>query len=177
MMRIFLLAGIVSGIAVAVPKIVDGQLTLKTPERQESTAAAETAAPEPASAAYVGGRDVVLTADSRGHFQGDFRINGRSVSGLIDTGATAVAINRSTARKVGVFLSPAMFKYRVMTANGAVKAARVELTSVELKSIRIRNVEAYVLDDDSLAATLIGMSFLNRLSSYRARDGKLVLTR
>lgn len=177
MMRIFLLAGIVSGIAIAVPKVIDGQLTLETPERQDTTAAVESTAPQPATAAYAGGRDVVLTADARGHFRGDFRINGRSVAGMIDTGATAVAINRSTARKVGVFLSPAMFKFRVMTANGAVKAARVELGSVELKSIRIRNVEAYVLDDDSLAGTLIGMSFLNRLSSYRARDGKLVLTR
>ncbi|MDA4847953.1 TIGR02281 family clan AA aspartic protease [Hoeflea poritis] len=176
MMRIFLLAGIVSGVAIAVPKIVDGQLTLPSPQKQETATVTEAAAMEP-EAAYVGGRDVVLTADSRGHFHGDFRINGRSVAGLIDTGATAIAINRSTARKVGVFVSPAMFKYRVMTANGAVKAARVELGSVELKSIRIRNVEAYVLDDDSLAGTLIGMSFLNRLSSYRARDGKLVLTR
>ncbi|WP_136657778.1 TIGR02281 family clan AA aspartic protease [Nitratireductor sp. XY-223] len=174
MMRIVLLAGMVSGIAIAVPKIVDGQLTLEKPEKQETV---KVIAPEPVATSYVGGRDVVLTADPRGHFRGDFRINGRTVTGLVDTGATAVAINRSTARQVGVFLSPAMFTYRVTTANGTVKAARVELDSVALKSIRIRNVEAFVLDDDSLAGTLIGMSFLNRLSSYQARDGKLVLTR
>ncbi|WP_419907702.1 TIGR02281 family clan AA aspartic protease [Hoeflea sp.] len=174
MMRIVLLAGMISGIAVAVPKIVDGQLTAAAPEQQKTVTVA---APEEPTAAYVGGSNVILAADASGHFRGDFRINGRPVTGLIDTGATAVAINRTTARNVGVFLSPAMFKYRVMTANGAVKAARVELGTVELKSIRVRNVEAYVLDDDSLAGTLIGMSFLNRLSSYQARDGKLVLNR
>ena len=94
---------------------------------------------------------------------------------MIDTGATAIAINQSTARKLGVYLTPSMFKYRVNTANGATSAARVTLQSVELKSIRVRNVEAYVLGDDSLGATLIGMSFLKRLTSFQARDGKLIL--
>ena len=173
MMRIFLLAAVVSGVAVAVPKVVDGELD---PTTSETAKQMHTAAPEQMPvAAYAGGRDVVIGADARGHFLSSFRINGRQVDGMIDTGATAVAINRSTARRLGVYLTPSMFKYRVDTANGTTRVARVTLQSVELKSIRLRNVEAFVLDDGSLGTTLIGMSFLNRLTSFQARDGKLIL--
>ncbi|MCY6382981.1 TIGR02281 family clan AA aspartic protease [Hoeflea prorocentri] len=172
MMRIFLLAAVVSGIAVAVPKVVDGQLGYTTEETAKPIRQTTEQAPV---AAYAGGRDVVIAADARGHYLSNFRINGKQIAGLIDTGATAVAINRSTARQIGVYLTPSMFTYRINTANGTTRAARVMLQSVELKSIRVRNVEAYVLDDNSLGATLIGMSFLNRLTSFQARDGKLIL--
>ncbi|MEX3011038.1 TIGR02281 family clan AA aspartic protease [Hoeflea sp. TYP-13] len=172
MMRILILASLVSGIAISVPKIVDGRLEKTVDSKPQATAMA---VKTPVS--YSSGRDVVLTADARGHFVGKFKINGRKVDGLIDTGATAVAINRSTARKLGVSVTPGMFKYRVSTANGATKAARVELRSVELGPIRVRDVEAFVLDDNSLGGMLVGMSFLNRLKSFQARDGKLVLKR
>ena len=123
------------------------------------------------------GGDVVLKADQNGHFSGTFKINGRKLEGMIDTGATTIAINRSTARRVGISLTSGMFKHKVGTANGTVLAARVTLKSVGLQSIRVRDVDAYVLEDESLSETLIGMSFLSRLKSYRAIDGQLVLER
>src|SRR5690349_2616700 len=50
------------------------------------------------------GRKVLLAADERGHFTTSFKLNGRQVDGLIDTGATLVAINISTARRIGISL-------------------------------------------------------------------------
>lgn len=55
-----------------------------------------------AASAMLTGRKVQLDADGRGHFIGDFQLNGRTVTALIDTGATVVALNRSTARRIGI---------------------------------------------------------------------------
>ena len=118
----------------------------------------------------------MLSAEAHGHYEGAFRINGRPVKGIIDTGASVIAINRSMARKLGVGVAESDFKYRLATANGTVPAARVVLRRMEIQSIRIDNVEALVIDDKSLTMTLIGMSFLNKLGSHQAKNGELVLT-
>ncbi len=174
MLRILMFAAIVSGIAMAVPNVIDGSLFSSNTPNSKSVSKS---APVNSKTVSYSGRKVVLTADNRGHFLGSFQINGRKVDGLIDTGASAIAINRTTARKLGLSVTPAMFKYQVSTANGTIRAARVILKTVKLKTIRVRNVDAYVLDDASLPGTLIGMSFLSRIGSFQAKDGKLILTK
>ena len=60
------------------------------------------------------------------------------------------------------------------TANGTVRAARVELNRVEVGGMVVRDVKALVLPDEALGQNLLGMSFLSRLR-WQQRDGKLVL--
>jgi aspartyl protease family protein len=57
-----------------------------------------------------------------------------------------------------------------MTANGKVKAARVQLKSIEIGTVAVRNVDALVVRGKQLNFPLIGMSFMKKLSSYTA-DG------
>lgn len=121
------------------------------------------------------GRKVRVPADMRGHYAADFRLNGRTVEALVDTGATVVAINTSTARRIGVRLSPSDFRHEVQTANGRARAAMAVLDSVEIGRIHVEGVRALVLEDDALAGTLVGMSFLNRLSRFHVEDGELLL--
>jgi aspartyl protease family protein len=128
-----------------------------------------------ASKGQLTGRKVRLDADERGHYRGDFRINGRPLDALVDTGATMIAINRTTARQVGVTLTPSDFKHEVNTANGTVKAAAALIDSVQIGRIQIKNVEALVLEDRALSGTLIGMSFLKRLAGFRVENGALVM--
>lgn len=116
-----------------------------------------------------------LRADRRGHHVAEFRLNNHRVMGMIDTGATTIAINESTARRAGIRLSRSDFVYQVQTANGTVNAARATLDEVRVGSIRIRNVEAMVLGDNALSTVLIGMSFMNRLRSFSYEGGTLVL--
>ncbi|MEL6436488.1 MAG: TIGR02281 family clan AA aspartic protease [Pseudomonadota bacterium] len=116
-----------------------------------------------------------IQRNPRGHYTAEFRLNRHRIEGLIDTGATTIAINETTARKAGFFLHPNDFKYDVSTANGTVKGAAVVLDMVEVGSIRVRNVEALVLPDQSLNTVLIGMSFMNRLRGFEYRNGDLVL--
>jgi aspartyl protease family protein len=114
-----------------------------------------------------------LAADASGHYRGSFRINGKPVEGMVDTGATSVAINESTARRLGFSGNALDFRYEVSTANGKTRAAFVMLDRVELDDIRVRDVQAAVLKDDALSSTLIGMSFLKKLSSFSVQDGAL----
>ena len=51
--------------------------------------------------------------NDQGHFVAQFRMNGRPVEAMVDTGATMVAINKSTARRLGITVIPADFKYSV----------------------------------------------------------------
>lgn len=125
--------------------------------------------------ATASGGTMRLRADAQGHYSGDFRINGRQVQGLIDTGATYVALNESFARRLGYTGNQLDFRYSVDTANGKTKAAHVTLDRVEIGGISVRDVEAFVLKDGALSSTLVGMSFLRKLASYSVADGSLSL--
>ena len=102
---------------------------------------------------------------------GEFKLNGRQVKALVDTGATLVAINASTAKRIGITLSPADFKYQVDTANGTARAASAMIDNLQIGRIYVESVQALVLDDKALDGTLIGMSFLKRLGKFEVADG------
>ena len=129
---------------------------------------------EPATEVLLG-RKVKIAADEFGHFNADFRLNGRSVGAMIDTGATLVAMNAATARRIGIKVMPADFKYKVRTANGETRAAGVMIEKLQIGRILVENVEAVVLDDHALDGTLIGVSFLKRLAKYQVENGALLL--
>lgn len=139
------------------------------------------AASQPAPQAQVQGqahyatgvRAASIRLDSGGHFSSDFRVNGIYVRGLIDTGATYVALNVSTARSLGLGLKKADFRHQVTTANGKTAAAMVMLDRMEVGSIKVRNVEAFVLEDKALSSTLVGMSFMSKLKSYHVKGNHL----
>ena len=137
------------------------------PSRTQSIAA------KPTAHYATGVRAAVVPMSREGHFSADFRINGRNVRGLIDTGATYVAINTSTARNLGLGLSNSDFRHQVRTANGTTSAALVMLDRMEIGAISVDNIEAFVLDDKALSSTLIGMSFMSKLQSYRVKDNRM----
>lgn len=121
------------------------------------------------------GRKVRIDADARGHFVADFKLNGRRIPAMIDTGATAVAINASTARRIGLAVTPADFDRRVSTANGTARAALVRIDEMQIGKVIVNDIDALVLEDKALSATLVGMTFLQRLSRYSVEDGALLL--
>jgi aspartyl protease family protein len=121
------------------------------------------------------GRKVVVDADARGHYSASFRLNGRQIDAMVDTGATLVAINASTARRIGISLNPSDFVHEVGTANGTTRAALVNVDNLQIGRIALENVQAVVLDDKALQTNLIGMSFLGRLGKFQAENGRLLL--
>lgn len=129
-----------------------------------------------ASAAPLSGTERIALSRG-GHYVAEFQLNNERVDGMIDTGASAIAINQTTARRAGIRLSDSDFVYTVNTANGQTRAAKAILNTVRIGSIRIDNVEAIVLDDRALDGVLIGMSFMNRLRGFEYANGSLVLRR
>ena len=113
--------------------------------------------------------------DKSGHYFGTFKLTGRKAEALIDTGASAVAINLSTARKLGLNIRPSDMKQVVNTANGKARATIAMLDRVEVGRITIDQVQAIVLEDQALSTTLIGMTFLNRLKAFKVDAGTLTL--
>ena len=134
----------------------------------------KSALPKVQKAALPNGR-ISLKADGRGHFFGTFQMNGKAVEGLVDTGASTIAINETTARKLGFTGNSLDFRYKASTANGMTDAARITIDRVEIGTIRVQTVEAMVLRDKALDGTLVGMSFLKKLRSYQVQDGDLTL--
>lgn len=116
-----------------------------------------------------------LQADKSGHFVTDADINGRNVRVLVDTGATVVALSYEDASSVGLRPGSLEFNVPVSTANGVAQAARVKLDQVSIDGIEVEDVEGLVLPQGALRGTLLGMSFLGRLSSFKVEDGVLYL--
>lgn len=125
--------------------------------------------PAPAADAGSGNGTHVITADGRGQFLTNGSVNGRSVSFLVDTGASMVTLPKSVARQAGVDFRNAK-PTMISTANGVAPAQRVTLNSVRLGGIRANLVEALVVDDQSLPVALLGMTFLNRTDMNRQGD-------
>jgi len=118
---------------------------------------------------------VILSIDAAGHFTARGFINGRSISCLIDTGATVTTLSVSSAERIGLdYLHGAPTK--AMTVNGVVDGWRVSLDSVRIGDVTVREVDAIVVDNDTLPVVLLGMSFLGRFDMHR-QGPTLVLRR
>jgi len=129
-------------------------------------------APQPAAA---DSRSVTLRRNTQGHFQVDGRVNGRRLTFMVDTGASAIALTADAAASLGIHPAEREFTVQVRTANGTVKAAPVELDRIEIEDITVRDVAALVMADGALTDNLLGMTFLSRLHRWEFADGKLVL--
>jgi aspartyl protease family protein len=119
-----------------------------------------------------GAAQIVKAAD--GHFWAEAKVDGRAVRFLIDTGATAVALSQTDAKRLGIDTKTLDYSYRVMTASGETRAASVKLASISVAGAQVRDVEALVVEK-GLETSLLGMTYLGRLSSFQATPRALVL--
>ena len=72
-------------------------------------------------------------------------------------------------------MSKLSYTKRVATANGMAWYAPIKLNYVKIGSIVVYNVTASVSSDEGLDTGLLGMSFLNRLKSYRVHSDSLTM--
>lgn len=116
-----------------------------------------------------------LNAGAGGHFQSTAYINGTPVKVLVDTGATTVALSFEDAEAAGIRVSERDFNRPVSTANGVTQAASVAIRRIDLDGVRVYDVEAIVLPQGAINGSLLGMSFLSKLRSFKIEDGVLYL--
>ncbi len=122
-----------------------------------------------------GARSVTVPRDSRGHFQTEGRVDGRRLGFMVDTGASVIALNESSAAQIGVRPLRSDYTANVSTANGSIKAARTRLAMVDIGGLVVRDVDALVLPDEALSENLLGLSFLSKLKRFEMAGGKLVM--
>jgi aspartyl protease family protein len=126
------------------------------------------------AAADATGASRAIPKSSDGHFWADGEVNGRSVRFLVDTGATAVALTPEDAQKLGIDPAELHYGYKVVTAAGQIRAASVRLASITVAGAKLDNVDALVIEK-GLDTSLLGMTYLGRLSRFEATRGALIL--
>jgi aspartyl protease family protein len=165
MRQILVFAAIMIALAAVAPKLL-------RPTGGAATTAIATKEPSNPEPSYP--RTTSIPRGANGHFQADAVIDGRRIGVMVDTGASLIALRRQEASRLGIHPAQRDYTTKVSTANGIIFAAPIELRSVELGGIVVRNVAALVLPDEALAQNLLGMSFLSRIH-WQYQGGRLVL--
>lgn len=104
-----------------------------------------------------------------GHFMASLGVNGGSVRGMIDTGATALSLSENHARQLNIRFERDR-PVRVHTAQGVKIAWLTRIDSLKLEGMTLYGVEALVSDGSFPEVPLIGMTVLNQLQMQRDGD-------
>jgi aspartyl protease family protein len=118
-----------------------------------------------------GVREVTLQRNKFGHYVTSGEINGQSVTFLLDTGATGVAIPESTAKRLGLQRGRA---YQSQTANGMAIGYATMLDLVAVGDIQLRGVRAGIAPGLQEGQILLGMTFLKHIE-FTQRGDTLIL--
>lgn len=144
--------------------LIDGQ---EVTARLDGRVSARTRTPEV--------NEVQVWRDTAGMYTTVGSINGLPVTFLVDTGATAVAMNANQAKRLGIDYRVIGQQSAVTTASGVERAWAITLARVKVGDLELHNVAAVVLEGAHPATTLLGMSYLGRLEINN--DGRLMTLR
>ena len=180
--RALLLTAGCGAAAVMVPRWMAGSpgappaLAPSMPSAGPRPAAKPRLAPVPAEdTATIFDSELTFHAGPNNQFFVRASVNGIEIPFIVDTGAFRVALRPEDAQAVGFNLNNLHWDVPVSTANGNAFAASVMLASVRLDRITEYNVPATVMQQHSGSPSLLGMSFLSRLKSWRIHDGVLTI--
>jgi aspartyl protease family protein len=169
MRNIMITAAILAGLGTFMAQMANRM----TPASASTNAVSQTSPAAPS--AQAGLRSLSIPRDARGHFAAEGRIDGQRIGFMVDTGASVVALNESSAARFGLRPTPAQYTAKVTTANGTIKAARAQIAMMDVGGLIVRDVDAMVLPDEALSENLLGLSFLSKLKRFEYANGRMVL--
>ena len=120
----------------------------------------------------VQGKETRIPMAIDGHFWVDGRVNGQKVKFLVDSGATMTTIDRETAQRAGVEVSPQRDQF-VRTGNGIIRVSSGRAQDLKVGGIERHNIGLQVADNDNL--NVLGMNFLSSLDRWGVEGRWLVL--
>lgn len=170
MRNIMIFAAVMAGLGTFMAQMAD---KITVAPAAANTASSNVAAVE--TPAETGSRSLSIPRDTYGHFRTEGWIDGQRVGFMVDTGASVVAFNETSAARFGLHPSRSEFNANVMTANGTIKGARTRLARIEVGGLVVHDVDAMVLPDAALSENLLGLSFLSKLRRFEYANGQLVL--
>ena len=119
---------------------------------------------------------ISFRANAQGHFVVEADVDGTALRFLVDTGASDVSLSPADAERLGFDLAELDYTRRYRTANGMIRGAPVRLSRVAIGPIVLDDVRASV-NEAPMKHSLLGMSFLERLSGYEVASETLTLKR
>jgi aspartyl protease family protein len=121
------------------------------------------------------GKTLEFVSGPDGHFFISGTIEGTSIKFVADTGATTVLLSYEDAIRAGIDVKRLNFSAPVQTANGLTMAAPYKIRVLTTGEISRSNVPALIAQPGLTQISLLGMSFLSRLSSFEVRGDRLIL--
>src|SRR5262245_17573041 len=118
------------------------------------------------------GRETRIPMAIDGHFWVEGRVNGVQVKFLVDSGATMTTIDRETAIRAGVPVSPRPDQF-VRTGNGIIRVSSGRANNLKIGGIDRQDVGLQIADNDNL--NVLGMNFLSSLNRWGVEGRWLVL--
>jgi len=115
---------------------------------------------------------LTLAANSNHQYSTTLSINGVTVPGYVDTGATYVTVSSDTASRMHIKTDDASLKF-LQTANGVVPTGTKKMSVIKVGPFELYNVEVSIVAN---SPTLIGMTALSQLK-FANENGNLVLTK
>lgn len=122
-----------------------------------------------------GARELVITRSSDGHFHVDAETNGSETRFLVDTGATGTVLTMEDAARAGIDVERLAFNRPVQTANGMAFYAAASLDRLKIGPYELSSVPVGVMPEAAMDTSLLGMTTINRFSSWRVEADKMVL--
>jgi len=119
---------------------------------------------------------ITLYSGANGFFHADGYINNTPVRFLVDTGANTVAMNAQTAKRIGLDYRRGQQGVAV-TASGYAPTYLVDLEEIEVGNLKLRHVEASVIEGRQPEIPLLGMSFLGSFDMKREGDQMEIIQR
>ena len=121
------------------------------------------------------GRQALARRAPDGQYYFDTVLGGAAVHMMFDTGASLVMLRAEDAARAGIVLGSLDYTLLIHTANGTTDAAPVVLDALRIGEITRWAVPALVSRPGKLPVSLLGQSFMSKLSGYRFERGELVL--
>jgi aspartyl protease family protein len=128
----------------------------------------------PAQGEAVGGQTMRFTLEADRQFHVKAMVGGIPIYFLVDTGASDVLVSQADARRLGIDPGSLSYSQLYRTASGTARGAPVTLPEIDIGTIRVTDVNASVSEGDT-DGSLLGMSFLSRLSGYEVNGDTLTL--
>ncbi len=88
---------------------------------------------------------------------------------------STIVLTETNARRAGFHPDELNFRIPVSTANGVAMAARISGVDISIGGIERRNLVALVARDSQIASNLLGMNFLDTLSSFEFQRDRMIL--
>jgi aspartyl protease family protein len=154
--------------------VMTGMGILSLHEQQKDAPVQAAVVQAAVSSESASGHTTAIPKGRDGHFWANASVNNTAVRFLVDTGASQVVLTPSDALRLGFKADDLVYDRKVITANGPSFAAMVRLKSVGVGTSTVRDVDALVVKD-GLQISLLGMSYLGRLSRFEATRTSLIL--